>query len=86
MTIEELKEICIKREITFIPHHACAICGIDVGWYLFGRWPPYEIAFSGACGCSSMSYAEPDTWKNIAKWVLDSDGNPREQYKEMLHY
>lgn len=81
MTGEEIKELCIKKQVTFIPHHDCAICGEYTGWYLFGRWPPYEVAYSSSCGCGWGSDARPDTWQRIADWVCDDNGELRDDYK-----
>ena len=83
MKAEEIKNVCIDKGITFIPHHPCGICGEYTGWYLFERWPPYEVAYSGACGCSSYSEAYPENWESIAEWVNDKDGNLREDYKQL---
>ena len=46
MTELELKQTCFNRGISFIPHHECGVCGEPTGWYLFERWPPYEVAYS----------------------------------------
>ena len=79
---EEIKELCLAKNIDFIPHHDCAICGEYVGWYLFGRWPPYEVAYSGSCGCSfGCGSARRDTWESIAKFVCDANGELRDDYK-----
>ena len=84
MTGQEIKELCRANGVTFIPHHACGICGERVGWYLFGRWPPYEVAFSSSCGCSSYDSARPDTWQEIADWVCNDDGQIKEEYKDLF--
>lgn len=84
MTGTEIKDLCQAKGISFIPHHECAICGESVGWYLFGCWPPYEVAFSSACGCSDYSSARPDTWESIAEWVCDPDGQLKERYKALF--
>lgn len=79
MTINELKETCRKKGISFIPHHQCAICGEQTGWYLFERWPPYEVAYSGACGCADGD-ARRSTWQEILDWVCNADGSLRADY------
>ena len=84
MTGEEIKQACIKKQVTFIPHHDCAICGEYTGWYLLGRWPPYEVAYCPNCGCSCGSYAHPDTWESIAAWVCDANGGLRDEYKWLM--
>lgn len=81
MTGQEIRDLCKKKNITFIPHHACAICGVNTGWYLFGRWPPYEVAYSSSCNCGFGDHAEPDTWDSIADWLTDKDGKLRNEYK-----
>ena len=86
MTPIEIKEICEKKGIGFIPHHACACCNKDVGWYLFGRFYPYEVAFSPSCWCSSYDTAYEDSWQEISDWVCDNNGNLRDNYKELLTF
>lgn len=83
MTGQEIKDLCQKKGITFIPHHECGLCGESTGWYLFWRWPPYEVAYSNVCGCSygSGSAAHQDTWESIADWVSGQDGQLRDKYK-----
>lgn len=85
MTPKEIKDLCLSKEITFIPHHPCAICGEYVGWYLFGTWLDCEVTFSCTCGCSDHESCFPDTWENIADWVNDDNGNLREEYKQMFN-
>ena len=86
MAGQEIKDLCQQKGITFIPHHACALCGVQTGWYLFGRWPPYEVAYSSVCGCSYGfgGAAHSDTWESIADWVNDPDGQLREEYKQIF--
>jgi len=81
MNTQEIREICLRKQVSFLPHHACGCCGEYTGWYLFGRWPPYEVAYSSACGCSSYDHAESDTWESIAEWVCDKNGELRDDYK-----
>jgi hypothetical protein len=81
MTGEEIKELCRRKGVTFLRHHACGICGEYTGWFLFGRWPPFEVAYSSGCGCGFGVHAEPDTWESIAKWVCDENGELRADYK-----
>lgn len=84
MTGQEIKNLCLEKDITFIPHHDCAICGEYTGWYLFGRWPPYEVAYSGACGCCDGGNANRDTWESIADWVNGPDGQLKDFYKQIF--
>lgn len=79
MTTTELKETCFNKGISFIPHHECGVCGQPTGWYLFERWPPYEVAYSSACGCGD-SGARRSSWQEILDWVCDRDGNLRPEY------
>lgn len=79
ITEQELKDICRTKGISFIPHHNCGICGESTGWYLFERWPPYEVAYSSACGCGD-SGARRSSWLEIIDWICDQNGNLREEY------
>ena len=82
MTGEQIKSLCAKNAITFIPHHTCAICGAPTGWYLFHRWPEYEVCFSGNCYCcASFLNIHPATWDDIAKWVCGKDGSLLKEYQ-----
>jgi hypothetical protein len=82
---EQIEHACRRDNISFIPHHKCAICGEYVGWYLFHRWPPYEVAFSPTCGCSFVASAHESSWDEIAAWVCDKDGELREEYKALFN-
>lgn len=83
MTEQELKELCRANGVSFIPHHECGICGQSTGWYLFKRWPPYEVAYSSSCGCGD-SDARQSSWQEVLEWVCDKNGNLRDEYKQML--
>lgn len=80
MTTKELKETCFKKGISFIPHHECGVCGQPTGWYLFERWPPYEVAYSSACGCGDSGVLR-SSWQEILDWVCDKDGTLRPEYE-----
>ena len=54
-----------------------------MGWYLFGRWPPYEVAYSRTF-VSGLSDARPSSWQEVLDWVCDKNGNLRDEYKQML--
>ena len=84
MTGQEIKELCLQKQVTFLPHHACGCCGEYTGWYLFGRWPPYEVAYSSGCGCGFGGDAYCDTWESIADWVSGPDGQLRDDYKHFF--
>ena len=85
MSVEELKESCIRNHISFIPHHACALCGEEVGWYLFYRHPLYEVAFDSSCACcGGWSSLCEDSWEHIIEWICDKDGNLRDRYKYLF--
>ena len=79
MTAIELQQTCFNKGISFIPHHECALCGQSTGWYLFERWPPYEVAYSSACGCGD-SGARRSSWQEILDWVCNEDGTLRDEY------
>lgn len=79
MTEQELKETCRAKGISFIPHHECGVCGEPTGWYLFGRWPPHEVAYSSACGCGD-SGGRQSSWQEIIGWICNEDGTLREEY------
>lgn len=81
MTPNDIKELCRSNGIKFIPHHECAICGEQVGWYLFGRWPlpSYEVAFDPSCGCGCEE-AFPSDWEEVFAWVCDKNGKLRDEY------
>lgn len=81
---EDIKKVCQHKGITFIPHHACAICREFTGWYLFGRWPGMEVAYSSSCECSYHDSARPESWNDIFEWVTDEHGELRPEYKDML--
>lgn len=80
MTAKEVKDICLKKGITFIPHHDCALCGEFVGWNIQWNGVPY---FDPSCGCG-YGCGYDDTWENVAEWILDDNGEPRGKYAEML--
>jgi len=79
MTVQQLKETCRVKGISFIPHHECGVCRQPTGWYLFERWPPYEVAYSSDCGCGD-SGARRSSWQEIIYWVCDKDGVLRPEY------
>ena len=80
MTPEKLKEICIKKGITFIPHHSCGACGQEVGWRVIHCEYNVAVVFDPSCGCG-YSNLRPDTWDSIIEWICDENGNLKEQYK-----
>lgn len=52
MDVISFKQLVISKNIRFIPHHKCAICGCYVGYYLDIK-PGNEVTadFSSACDC-----------------------------------
>ena len=54
-----------------------------MGWYLFRRWPPYEVAYSRTF-VSGLSDARQSSWQEVLEWVCDKNGNLRDEYKQML--
>jgi len=83
MTEQELKELCRANGVSFIPQSVCRIHELYMGWYLFGRWPPYEVAYSRTF-VSGLSDARPSSWQEVLDWVCDRKGNLRDEYKQML--
>ena len=59
-----MKTIAELKEMSFIPHHDCALCGSMVGWYVSDSLKPY---FDSSCGCGS-SGGHYDTWEDVFKW------------------
>lgn len=61
MPIEEFKNLVITKNIRFIPHHKCAICGCDVG-YCLDIDPEYGVIadYRSACDCEGdLDYPVP---------------------------
>ena len=58
-----MKTLAELREMHFIPHHDCGVCGAFVGWYA-NEPHPY---FDPSCDCGS-SDGHNDTWENVFRW------------------
>lgn len=58
-----MKTLAELKEMYFIPHHDCAICGKFVGWYANEPYP----YFDPSCDCGS-SDGHNETWENVFKW------------------
>lgn len=59
-----MKTLAELKEMAFIPHHDCALCGLMVGWY--PNMPnPY---FDPSCGCGDGEGHYDDTWEDVFKW------------------
>ena len=82
MKPREIKEYCKRKNIHFIPHHPCSICGVAVGWNIYNE--ENQVYFCTTCDCSNYYREYPDTWDRIAEWVNDENGNLRDKYKELL--
>lgn len=67
MPIEEFKNLVITKNIRFIPHHSCGICGCYVGYYLHIK-PGNEVTadFDGTCDCGG-SPGRPVPLEDAAK-------------------
>lgn len=66
VTAEEVRQSCIKNQITRVISHDCSLCGVPVGYSIRGD----EILFHPQCGCSSGYYPpEPRTWQDLSDWI-----------------
>ena len=63
-----MKTLAELKEMNFIPHHECEICGSMVGWIKnlvpFVGFVPF---FDPSCNCGG-SGGHHDTWENVFKW------------------
>ena len=59
-----MKTLAELKEMSFIPHHDCSLCGSMVGWYTSDSLKPYFDS-SCDCGCSDGHF---DTWEDVFKW------------------
>ena len=58
-----MKTLAELKEMHFIPHHSCGLCGNFVGWYTNEPHPYFDP--SCGCGCSDGHY---ETWEDVFKW------------------
>lgn len=60
-----MKTLAELKEMSFIPHHNCSLCGSIVGWVVSkGALKPY---FDPSCDCGG-SGGHYDTWEDVFKW------------------
>lgn len=60
-----MKTLAELKEMSFIPHHNCSLCGSIVGWVVSkDTLKPY---FDPSCYCGS-SAGHYDTWEFVFKW------------------
>lgn len=60
-----MKTLAELKEMSFIPHHDCSLCGSIVGWVVSkDALKPY---FDPSCDCGS-SEGHYETWEKVFKW------------------
>lgn len=60
-----MKTLAELKEMSFIPHHDCSLCGSMVGWVVQkNALKPY---FDPSCDCGG-SGGHYDTWEYVFKW------------------
>ncbi len=60
-----MKTLAELKEMSFIPHHNCSLCGSIVGWVVSkDALKPY---FDPSCDCGG-SEGHYDTWEKVFKW------------------
>lgn len=60
-----MKTLAELKEMSFIPHHDCSLCGSFVGWVVSkDSLKPY---FDPSCDCGG-SEGHYDTWEKVFKW------------------
>lgn len=60
-----MKTLAELKEMSFIPHHNCSLCGSIVGWVVSkDALKPY---FDPSCDCGG-SGGHYDTWEDVFKW------------------
>ena len=60
-----MKTLAELKEMSFIPHHDCSLCGSMVGWTVSkDALKPY---FDPSCDCGG-SEGHYDTWEDVFKW------------------
>ena len=60
-----MKTLAELKQMPFIPHHDCSICGTMVGWEIVPNSPRPYFDPSCDCGCSDGHY---ETWEKVFKW------------------
>lgn len=59
-----MKTLAELKQMSFIPHHDCGLCGAMVGWEVPPNSPRPYFNPSCNCGCSEGHY---DTWEDVFK-------------------
>ena len=60
-----MKTLAELKEMSFVPHHDCSLCGSMVGWVVSkDALKPY---FDASCDCCGSS-GHYDTWEDVFKW------------------
>ena len=60
-----MKTLAELKQMSFIPHHDCGVCGAMVGWEVSPNSPNPYFNPSCACGCSEGHY---ETWRTVFEW------------------
>lgn len=60
-----MKTLAELKQMSFIPHHDCGVCGAMVGWEVSPNSPNPYFNPSCACGCSEGHY---ETWRTMFEW------------------
>lgn len=60
-----MKTLAELKQMPFIPHHDCGVCGETVGWEVVPNTPNPHFNPSCSCGCSGGHY---DTWEKVFYW------------------
>lgn len=71
-----MKTLAELKEMSFIPHHTCSLCGSIVGWVVSkDALKPY---FDPSCDCVG-SEGHYDTWEDVFKWYNTVDEKETEE-------
>jgi hypothetical protein len=79
-----MKTLAELKEMSFIPHHNCSLCGSIVGWVVSkDALKPY---FDPSCYCGG-SGGHYDTWEKVFKWyntVFEKETSELEGWRAQL--
>jgi hypothetical protein len=59
-----LRSIAIEKQATWITHHVCCTCGIDVGYKINFN----IVRYQSSCGCGD-SLDFPSSFESICEWL-----------------
>jgi hypothetical protein len=65
ITGEQVKAGVMKLGVSYIPHHDCSICGVEVGYVILGG----DLFFDSGCGCLRGNNIRPASWDEPADWI-----------------